>query len=97
MCLIEVNQQLASMLNSLTAPLHAFCAGYVAVSKPLQERNGERDLVIVFRGTQAKAEWVSSIVTGMVEWSELQTVKPRIKVEKVRELRSVPWVTMCPG
>ncbi|CAK0787094.1 hypothetical protein CVIRNUC_010310 [Coccomyxa viridis] len=56
--------------------------GYVAVSKPLKERNGERDLVVVFRGTQAKAEWISNIVCDMVEWSELQTYGPTIKVER---------------
>ena len=66
----------------------AYCAGYVAVTKGLKERNGERDLVVVFRGTQAKAEWISNIVCDMVEWSELQTSGPKIKVERVRTLPS---------
>ena len=69
--------------------MHAFCAGYVAVTQPLQERKGERDLVVVFRGTQAKAEWVSNFVCDMVEWSELQTSGPKIKVERVRELHGL--------
>ena len=80
------------MLSFLTYAIHAFCAGYVAVSKPLKERNGERDLVVVFRGTQAKAEWISNIVCDMVEWSELQTYGPTIKVERVRTLQGLLMV-----
>ncbi len=68
--------------------MHLCGAGYVAVTKPLEGTGGERDIVIVFRGTQAKAEWVSNIMTGMVPWSELQVAAdgPDIKVEKVRDL-----------
>ena len=60
------------------------CAGYVAVSERLKERNDERDLVVVFRGTQAKTEWISDIVWQMVPWSELQQAgDSNIKVPKV--------------
>jgi hypothetical protein len=44
----------------------------------------------LFRGTQAKAEWVSDIMAGMVKWSELQTTGPDIKVERVSSLPSMP-------
>ncbi len=60
------------------------CAGYVAVSERLKERNDERDLVVVFRGTQAKTEWISDIVWQMVPWSELQQAgDSNIRVAKV--------------
>ena len=60
------------------------CAGYVAVSERLEDRGGERDLVVVFRGTQAKTEWISDIVWQMVPWSELQQAGDSdIKVAKV--------------
>ena len=60
--------------------------------KAPEGENGERDLVVVFRGTQAKAEWISNIVCDMVEWSELQTYGPTIKVERVRTLQGLLMV-----
>lgn len=66
-----------------TAPQSRNWIGYVAVSERLKERNDERDLVVVFRGTQAKTEWISDIVWQMVPWSELQQAgDSNIKVAK---------------
>ena len=56
------------------------------MSERLKERGGERDLVVVFRGTQAKTEWISDIVWQMVPWSELQQAgDSNIKVAKVND------------
>lgn len=57
-------------------------SGYVAVSKPLGI-DGKRDVVVVFRGTQAQTEWASDIKWEMQPWSDHKTGHSDVKVAKV--------------
>lgn len=47
-------------------------AGYVAIDKTQPE--GQWDIAVVFRGTEATTEWYSDIQAEMVQWSDLQKI-----------------------
>ena len=61
--------------------LFMLSAGYVAVSKPLGKEE-KRDIVVVFRGTQAITEWASDFVWEMQPWDELETGRDAVKIAK---------------
>jgi hypothetical protein len=68
-----------------TVVLFLLSAGYIAVSKPLGKEE-KRDIVVVFRGTQAKTEWASDFVWEMQPWDELKKGRDAVKIAKASSL-----------
>ncbi|BDA50421.1 Phospholipase A1-II 5 [Coccomyxa sp. Obi] len=76
--------------------------GYIAVSKPLPMgplKESKRDIAIVFRGTQAKTEWVSDIIWELQPWDETDKSPNPVGVAKgfegiYRRFASTPGDTL---
>eukprot|EP00884_Botryococcus_braunii_P016214 jgi/Botrbrau1/3276/Bobra.174_1s0043.2 len=64
---------------------HSYWMGYVSIG-PLPD--GSKNIMIVFRGTQKKLEWVSDAVSGMVPWvgEELETPGAKGFLNKAKAL-----------
>ena len=57
------------------------CTGYVAVSKP-DATTKKRDLAVVWRGTEAKTEWISDITCEFSRWDAIGGAGEDVDVEK---------------
>lgn len=63
--------------------------GFVAISEPTGT-DQKRDIAVVFRGTQAKTEWVSDVIWNLQPWDELRNGDDDIKIAQACPPHLIP-------